>query len=273
MKFSERGGFKQRLKVAQIGSMNSELRNSLWNVFHSTVFNTRFFDDEFDPVDYRHLENIISDFGTSICKDFLKIPIDFSIVRDPRIYFKRYFLDFEWFEAYDFIEFTANYFNDNRIQQEINKILEAELSGYRLLGAVVTDVTDPQEIKLLESTLLDDSSPHVNEHLNRALELLSDRKHPDYRNSIKESISAVETLAKHISKKPKAEFKEALRIIEKQGKIHGALKTAFLSLYGYTSDANGIRHALMEEPNLTAADAKFFLLACTSFINYLKAKI
>jgi hypothetical protein len=51
------------------------------------------------------------------------------------------------------------------------------------------------------------------------------------------------------------------------------MKNAFLNLYGYTSDANGIRHAMMDEPNLTADDAKFFLLVCTSFINYLKTKI
>ena len=34
--------------------------------------------------------------------------------------------------------------------------------------------------------------------------------------------------------------------IEKNGKIHGSLKAVFLSLYGYTSDADGIRHAVIE---------------------------
>ena len=38
-------------------------------------------------------------------------------------------------------------------------------------------------------------------------------------------------------------------------------------------DANGIRHAMLEEPNLKAADARYFLLSCTSFVNYLKAQI
>jgi len=35
---------------------------------------------------------------------------------------------------------------------------------------------------------------------------------------------------------------------------------------------NGIRHAMLEEPNIGVEDAKFFLLACTSFVNYLKSK-
>jgi len=51
------------------------------------------------------------------------------------------------------------------------------------------------------------------------------------------------------------------------------LKEAFSKLYGYASDEGGIRHAMLEEPTLSAADAKFFLLSCTSFINYVKSKL
>jgi hypothetical protein len=51
------------------------------------------------------------------------------------------------------------------------------------------------------------------------------------------------------------------------------LKAAFSSLYGYTSDANGIRHALTEEPDLDQADAVFMLVTCSSFCNYLISKL
>lgn len=53
---------------------------------------------------------------------------------------------------------------------------------------------------------------------------------------------------------------------------HPALEKAFSSLYGYTSDASGIRHALMDEHNLHFEDAKFMLVACAAFISYLVAK-
>ncbi len=163
--------------------------------------------------------------------------------------------------------------NDNQLNQFVNRVLEDELSAYRFVNNIFTEFTDKQEIEMLENALTDKDFPNVKAHLQRALELLSDRKNPDYRNSIKESISAVESIAKEIAQKPKAELGEALKEIERKGKLHGAMKNAFLNLYGYTSDANGIRHALMEEPNLTADDAKFFLLTCTSFTNYLKAKM
>jgi hypothetical protein len=107
-------------------------------------------------------------------------------------------------------------------------------------------------------------------HLASALNHLSNRQNPDYRNSIKESISAVEAIAKVISRKEKAELGDALAALEQTGKLHGALRKGYTALYGYTSDASGIRHALMDESNLTADDAKYFLLACTAFVNYLK---
>jgi hypothetical protein len=171
------------------------------------------------------------------------------------------------------IYFVSSLFQFRKRSNAVNVQLEKELSGYRYTNGQITDITDKQEVEMLETALADNDFPNVKAHLQRALELLSDRKNPDYRNSIKESISAVESIAKEIAQKPKAELGEALKEIEKKGKLHGAMKNAFLNLYGYTSDANGIRHALMEEPNLTADDAKFFLLTCTSFINYLKAKM
>lgn len=50
------------------------------------------------------------------------------------------------------------------------------------------------------------------------------------------------------------------------------METAFSKMYAYTGDAEGIRHALMEETNLGFEDAKFMLVSCSAFVNYLKAK-
>jgi len=137
-------------------------------------------------------------------------------------------------------------------------VLERELAGYRIIEDVVTEITDEQEIETLTEALEDTRFQGVSNHLKRALELLSNRENPDYRNSIKESISAVESMAKIITQKPKADLEEVLKVLERSGKIHGALKAGFSKLYGYTSDEGGIRHAMLEEPNLSASDAKFF---------------
>ena len=64
-----------------------------------------------------------------------------------------------------------------------------------------------------------------------------------------------------------------LKKLENKGiEIHGALKSAFEKLYGYTSDANGIRHAGdLGGASSTFEEAKFMLVSCCAFINYLIA--
>jgi hypothetical protein len=54
--------------------------------------------------------------------------------------------------------------------------------------------------------------------------------------------------------------------------IHGALKAALKQLYGYTSDSDGIRHAIMEEATVDFEDAKFMLVACSAFVTFLIGK-
>ena len=61
-------------------------------------------------------------------------------------------------------------------------------------------------------------------------------------------------------------------VIQHTIKLHGALTSAFTKLSGYTSDESGIRHALLDEPDISYEDAKFMLVACSAFINYLMVK-
>ena len=64
-----------------------------------------------------------------------------------------------------------------------------------------------------------------------------------------------------------------MKLLEKDKKLHAALKDGFGKLYGYTSDDDGIRHSMLDEPDLDVHDAKYWLLSCTSFVNYLKSRM
>ena len=65
---------------------------------------------------------------------------------------------------------------------------------------------------------------------------------------------------------------KALNKIDKKGILHPTLKLAFEKLYAYTNGKDGIRHALMEEKNLGIEDARYFLISCSAFSNYLIEK-
>ncbi len=78
----------------------------------------------------------------------------------------------------------------------------------------------------------------------------------------------MEAVCQIITGDPKATLGQALKKIG----IHPALEKGFSSIYGYTSDADGIRHALLEKSTVDADDAQFFLVSCAAFGNYLIAK-
>jgi hypothetical protein len=99
--------------------------------------------------------------------------------------------------------------------------------------------------------------------------MLSDRQGADFRNSIKESISAVEAASRLGTGQTKASLGDALKHVPN---LHPALKNGFSAIYGYTSDQSGIRHSLLDEPDIDYADAKFMLVACAAFTSFLHTK-
>ena len=124
-----------------------------------------------------------------------------------------------------------------------------------------------RSLKELRSAGLDGCTTH----LRNASQCINDG---DWRGSVHESINAVESVAKTII--PGANtLRRALTPLEKQGALqHKAFKEALDKLYGYTSDEQGIRHALLDKAaaNVTIDEAVFMLGACASFASYLWRK-
>ncbi len=271
MRFSERKGLKPIKNVIQTDDMDRELRNGLWNAL--TLFYWE---------DVRQRWGQISQLCRSIWLNYFKNPVD-AIPADwleLHSILRKYFFACTWYEAYDFLEFVPCNFevsfdrNENsEFRNHCNAVLERELSAYRFVGEKLTQITSEVEIEAIEEAMAaEDPFRHLALHLRTALGLLADRKSPDYRNSIKESISAVEAACRLITNEDQATLGQAIKNLKTQVGLHPALEKAFSSMYGYTNDADGIRHALMDEPTLSFEDAKFMLVSCSAFVNYLTAK-
>ncbi len=154
-----------------------------------------------------------------------------------------------------------------------NQVFEKEFVGYRFIGNIITPITDEIEVSEIKIGLEVEFNG-CRSHIQKALGFLSDRENPDYKNSIKESISAVESICTIIVNEPKKTLGDAIKAFEKKGlKIHPSLKKAFLALYGYASDQGGIRHSeSLFESNVTFEEAKYMLVSCCAFVNYLIAE-
>ena len=263
MKFSERIG-KTPVKVElEREGLSADLRNTLWTLTLELVL--KYLDDYELTTYYRNL-----------WISFYKKPIDnlpmqnSSEVRrsDVKRKVREWFFNAEWYEVFDFIEFTAAY--NDAFYEICNGFLKKEMSAYRGIDGQLTEVSSEVEMEAIETAINDNPYQAVKIHLKTALELFSDRKNPDYRNSIKESISAVESLAKMILNDEKTTLGKALKKIEEKHQIPSGLKAAFSSLYGYTSEEGGIRHSLLENSvTVGLEEARFMLVACSAFVNYL----
>lgn len=273
--FSQRYGYKPMKDIMQVETIDDDLRCGLWNALDL------FYWGKADPV-YTIMGDTNAHLGwllRSIWGDYFKWPTDTIGERWSRAHKKvrDYFFSCDWNEVYDFIQFVADHYykdavNDNFVEY-CNVILKRELSGYRFIGKTIAPITSEEEVSEIKHALeSEDPLKPVVIHIKTALDFLSDRKLPNYRNSVKESISAVEAICNLITGNSKATLGDALKVITEKIEIHRALQQSFIKLYGYTSDAEGIRHALLSEPDLDFEDAKFMLVSCSAFINYLKLK-
>lgn len=280
MIFSERYGYKKVRELVQLESMDDPLRNALWSLLKLYVW-----DKIMASAGIRggyYLSNYGNEEIATLCRrlwySYFKKPLDqlHNDWNDVYNLLRRYFFEAEWYEVYDFIEFVANNYERYQFRAEFmdscNSALERELSAYRFVDGVIVRITEHQEVDEIEVALERARGP-VQTHLRRALELLASRNQPDYRNSIKESISSVESLVALTVKEEKGTLGQLLKRLEDEIKLHPALKSAFSNLYGYTSDEGGIRHALLEAETVRFEDAKFFLVACSAFVNFVTAKV
>ncbi len=282
MKFSQRIGKTPVRTLLQIDDIDAPLRNRLWTII---------LDEFINQLHHSQYGLTLDVLYTGVWIDLFKRPID-TIPHYQEYYFSErkvrkdevlgvirdWYFTCEWYEVYDFVEYLSK--SDNAFGKflnfdgKCNFALKTEMSGFRVVEGNVVQITSDEEIKEIEEALSDTGKWNsVNTHLSTALKFLADRKVPDYRNSIKESISAVEALCVIITHNPKATLGEALSEIEKKHSFHSALKKSFSSLYGYTSDASGIRHSLTEHDNaIDFEEAKFMLVSCSAFINFLKSR-
>jgi len=262
-------------KEIQRESMDDALRNRLWNIIKLCIWDN-----------YRTENPERCNYITSLCKllwhNYFKetldsMPSSFKYGYTDSSYekIKDYFLTCAWNEVYDITEFILqNCLTEwsGKLKASLNSVLESERSAYRVVGLEITDISSEEEVREIETTLAKGTKA-VSAHINQALAHLADRKNPDLRNSIKESILAVEAACRTFTGMPKATMGDCIKQIKTKAAIHPAFEKAFLSLYGYSSDEGGIRHSLTEnstEPSY--ADARFMLIACSAFTNFLWTK-
>lgn len=273
MLFSERYGHK-KVPILKKDEMPESLRTRIWNVLYRCIFRSigdpdvQMINQTYDPLPYRFLTTIWVDFfgGDLMAFDELNWPDRVNATKNKYDLLK-------WFEVYDFVEFVVrNYegtITNAIVLKEIELTFKEERASYCVINDEIVPIMSEEERKEIEKALsIPDKYKPARDHLSKALELFSKRPEPDYANSIKESISAVESLVQIVLGE-KGTLSELINKLD----IHPAMKKGFEKLYNWTSDASGIRHGEYGESfPCGEAEARFMLVTCSAFLSYVISK-
>ena len=268
--FSERNGYVDPKKVIVREQITEPVLNSIINwldivynrysIFHSEIF------------DREKIEQHIWMF-------FLN-KRNASVTRRG-LFIREFLLDEEidWYKKLDMIEMFCTYTSIISPKADIsigflNQEFERHNFAYRIVKNRIVEITGKVEVESINNAMTIPIDG-VKLHLQTALKLMTASQcNPNYRNSIKESISAVECLCRTVT--GASTLDDALnRLINKGISINPQLKKGFENLYYYTNDKRtGVRHALMDDINIpTSAEATYMLVTCSAFINYINMKM
>lgn len=180
----------------------------------------------------------------------------------------------DYVSIFGFLQFVLRRRNcPYQFDKQIDGALIYSKAAYRVLdGNTIIPVSSDAECATLERAFADLAATEfqgARSHLRGAGEQLTAG---NYADSVRESIHAVESVARVLS--PSGSFKEALAKLEATSGIHGGLKAGFNSIYGYTSDEKGLRHPLLDgqHANVDEVDALFMIGACAAFVSYMIQK-
>lgn len=285
--FSDRNNIDKLNETIQINSFDERTRIQLYNYFTYIIENNQRYELDGGNIYIDILDNVY-------CEVIEKYDSYSVYLYEDRCkkYLKNTFLHDSYDAVLSLVEYLTNKIDSmipqyNRqvfydaggnakwlhLQEEVNELFEKECVGYRFIEDKIMSITDKCEIEEIEQAC---NVPYsgCKAHIEKAVGFLADREHKDYKNCIKESISAVESICQIIVGDDKTTLGGALKKLKDNGiNIHAAMESAFSKLYGYASDEGGIRHAEgMGVSDVTFEEAKFMLVSCSAFVNYLIAE-
>lgn len=268
--FAQAEGAEPLPTQLQLKELSPELRSRLWHVIYNSLLESRAQPDYSKAVLTNPWRQILYDMHVFHNH---RMADDFSYLFDDwRIILKNLFVHGDYIKVFDFIQWVLRHpARPNRFDERIAIALRGARAAYAVQnGYTIIPIASAEEGKTLERAFADVASSEfggARTHLHSAASALT---RGDYAESIRESIHAVESVARILE--PSAQtLAPALAALAKASMIHSSLSGGFAKLYGFTNDEKGIRHPLLDEPvaAVDEADALYMLGSCAAFVSYL----
>ena len=272
--FSQAEGIDPLPKPVALGELTGDARNLIWEIVYISLQES--IEEDFyrninlkDPwltILYRCHVDFISRAADEFDSDFVLHSRDIKNL----ILFK------EYNRIFDFLQFVLRQeippYTDFR--NDIEYVLK-EYTAYTIIddGPSIAPIASPEQRKSIEEafqSLALGPFEAAQSHLRKSAEHINKG---DFAGSIRESIHAVESVARRLNEDAAISLTPALDALSSKISIHSAFKKGIENFYGYASDKDGIRHAgIKKDQDVDMEDAVFMFGACASFAAYLVNK-
>ena len=272
LSFSQRKGLMPIRKI-QVDSFDTETQNRLWDIIGEHLNELKnekkqngFISDVYIKVLKIYKDDFPEFFqggghstfhGSEVLYEYYKVN------KSVRNKIKKFWFDNLFNKQLDIIEIFIQYFPGK--MNMFNELFEELNVGYRIVGNIIVDNINKEEIKSLRE------SQEKSTHMQKAINFLYNRKDKDYENAIKESVSAVEEVSKKIVGDKNADLSKCIKKLKKENTVlHPAFLGMLDKLYRYASDEEGVRHAVKKKGGTVSfKEAKLVLLLCSAVVIYL----
>lgn len=272
LSFEQAEGAEPLPAQLQLREVSSQLRAVLWSFVHDRLKDSSKYNDYGRPY--------LDDPWSTILRDehvFRRHQMVDDFVNDPAELISETRAIFEhgtYLEIFGWLEYVLKHRSClQEFAEYIDHVLRYCKAAYRVVDKkVICPIGSEAEQTVIAKAFADLALTQLNgarQHLRNSVTRLTQGAYAD---SVRESIHAVEAVC--VTLEPTADvLSKALAKLEQNISIHPAMKKGFASLYAYTSDEGGIRHALLEdEAKVDETDALFMLGACASFVTYVLNK-
>jgi len=272
--FSQAQGYEDIPGPLALEEISEEARNKLWSLLYLHVLSQSGLTHPMGPL---IVKSPWAEILLGLHIDFMKSPSDeFSPRLDHFIgeYKERFLRTDRFNRVFDILEMVMRHGNcpPSFVTEAAATFEDCRLAYVvdQRIPVTILPAATPEEGAAIRNALEDVRAAGLQgaeSHLRESGQLINAG---DWAGSVRESINAVESVARRIA--PEAQTLGSA--LKKMGGLHPALKEAFSSLYGYTSDEQGIRHALLDGAASPAQrdEAVFMLGACASFVSYMLRK-
>jgi len=271
LNFSQAFGYSTVPQILQMGSLPPKAREEIWEFLREFSINGNYWKTIWYPIFRSAHNNFLGKAGN----------LDIDNIGSVEDEYKTFLLCAPFNEVFDLLIFLMRSNGCPRdFISRIGRIFRENNLAYELIETkppTIYPAATPQEGEVIREALETLRRPDFSgalKHLEDAGEYLNKS---NWENSIRESISAVETVAREIAasgdEKSEKTLGKALSTLETKGILHTNFVQAFKKLYGYASKP-GIRHGRPADDTLDVGrdEAVFMLGACASFASYLCRK-